>query len=93
MDRRGWERVTAALDQAGIAANVHPEPQDGQDLPGITIETNPPVSPERVINALGEMVTTTGAMRIGGGSDSNPKLDLRVGWPGSLTFLDTNVTP
>jgi hypothetical protein len=47
MDRQGWERVTAALEQAGITANVHPVPQDEQDLPGVTIETNPSEPPQK----------------------------------------------
>lgn len=63
---------------------------------GVTIETDPSVRPEQVINALGKLVTATGPLMLGGGLsggiDYSPRLDLRAGWPGSLTFVGTQVT-
>jgi len=55
MKPQGYEQIRGALNEAGIQAEVLPVPEEGQDVPYLTViyEGEPPFVLSSVLNALG----------------------------------------
>lgn len=90
MDSKGFEAINQALTAANIDATVTPQPQEGEDVRFVTIETNTEVQPALVLNGL----RNARLMYYDGPQDAvmryTPELSALGVQPGSLTFEDKN---
>jgi hypothetical protein len=85
MDRNGYERVGEAFNSETYKPVVSPTPGEGENVPFVTIETDPSVQPALVLNALhrASLLYDRESM-----STRGPQLQVVSVQPGSATFQD-----
>lgn len=91
MDFQGYERVIEAAATVDASARVFPIPEEGQNVPFVTIQTGAETPASEVLNALNnhglvKIDKPEGPMDVG--ASRGPKLKVIGVHLGSLTFED-----